>query len=52
MVTKSLGGVKMAAGRLMGVQKSPEKSQHGRLRQKRRQQKRLRSSNQGGQRSA
>lgn len=37
LVTKALGGVKMAVGRRSGkgIQKSPEKSQHGRRGQRR-----------------
>lgn len=52
IVTKPLGGVKMAVGRLVGVQKSHERPQRGRLGQRRSQQKSLRSSSQRGQRSA
>lgn len=52
IVTTLLGGVKMAVGRLVGVQKSHERPQRGRLGQRRRQQKSLRSSSHGGQRSA
>lgn len=39
IVTTPLGRVKMAVGRLVGVQKSHERPQHGRLGQRRRQQK-------------
>lgn len=52
MVTKPVGGVKMAADRRSGVQMSPEKPQCIRLGWKRGQQQRLRSSSQGGRRSA